>query len=178
MLEIQKTALIVLDMQEKLIRAMAEKEQLIINMQKVIKGAKILGVPILFTEQYRRGLGPTIPEIAELLTEIKPLDKMAFGCSEPLFQEGVRSLKKEQLLLCGIESHVCIYQTAADLISMGYQVEVLADCVSSRSKENKHIALDKIRGIGARITIVEMILFELLRTAESKCFKDISQIVK
>jgi nicotinamidase-related amidase len=139
----------------------------------------VLSLPIICTEQYPQGLGTTISEIACLLTDVKPLTKMSFSCCGDAFiLEKVKSLNKNQILLTGIETHVCVYQTACDLISMGYEVQLVIDCVSSRTIENKNIAIEKIRGLGAQITIMEIALFELMRTADNKYFKDISRIVK
>lgn len=179
MLAVENTALLVIDMQVKLTRVMTDKESLIINSQKLIAGMKVLGVPVIFTEQYPQGLGLTIPEIASLLTENKPITKMSFSCCRnDDFLQKVKSLDIKQILLAGIEAHVCVYQTVCDLLAMGYEVQVVADCVSSRTIENKAIALEKMMDMGAQITSMETALFELLKTAENTHFKDISRIVK
>ena len=179
MLVIENTALLVVDMQVKLTRAMAEKESLVTNVQKLIAGMKVLDIPVIFTEQYPQGLGATIPEITNLLTEIKPITKMSFSCcGNEEFLQKVKGLKRKQLLIAGIEAHVCVYQTVCDLRTMGYEVQAVADCVSSRTLENKAIALDKMRDNGSQVTSMETALFELLKTAESKYFKEISMIVK
>lgn len=179
MLITEKTALVVIDIQEKLTRVMADRERLVENMQKLIKGAKVLGLPVLLTEQYPRGLGPTIPEVAGLLSETRPIVKMSFSCcGDTKFQQELKALKRDQILVSGIETHVCVYQTVADLLSMGYEVQVVADCVASRTVENKTIALEKMRDMGAAVTSVEIALFELLKTSESQEFKSISQIIK
>jgi nicotinamidase-related amidase len=179
MLSVENTALLVVDMQVKLTRTMTAKESLVINLQKLIAGMKVLGVPVIFTEQYPQGLGSTIPEIASLLNETKPITKMSFSCcGNEDFLQKVKSLNRKQIIIAGIEAHVCVYQTVCDLLTMGYEVQAVADCVSSRTLENRAIALDKMRDNGAQITSVESVLFELLKTAESKLFKEISGIVK
>ena len=179
MLSTEKTVLLIIDVQEKLTRVMADKESLVVNLQKLIKGAKVLGLPLLLTEQYPQGLGATILEVISLLPEIKPLAKMSFNCCDDLkFLEKLKSLKRKQVLVTGIESHVCVYQTASALLGLGYEVQVVADCVCSRAKENKNIAIEKMRDMGVSITSTEIALFELLKTAENKNFKDISLIVK
>jgi nicotinamidase-related amidase len=179
MLIIDKTALLVIDVQEKLNRVMIGRESLVVSIQKLIRGANVLGLAVIVTEQYPRGLGPTIPEVAELLSETRPIEKMCFSCYGDInILEKLKSLKREQILVAGIEAHVCVYQTVADLLSAGYEVHVVADCISSRTIENKAIALEKMKAMGAGITSVEIALFELLKTAESKYFKEISQIVK
>jgi nicotinamidase-related amidase len=179
MLNIDKTALVIIDVQEKLSRVMYEKEKLFENLQKLIKGIQILGIPIMVTEQNPNGLGSTVPEIAPLLTETKPITKFSFSCcgEEPFIRE-IERLNRKQILLAGIETHVCVYQTAVDLIEAGYEVHTVVDCVSSRTTENKNLALDKMQSEGARITSVEIALFELLRTAANPKFKDLSKIVK
>jgi len=179
MLNIDKTALVIIDVQEKLSRVMHEKEKLFENLQKLVKGAQILGIPILVTEQNPNGLGPTVPEIASLLTDSKPVTKFSFSCcgEEPFLRE-IEKLNRKQILLAGIETHVCVYQTAIDLIEAGYEVHTVVDCVSSRTPENKNLALDKMKSEGARLTSVEIALFELLRTAANPKFKELSKIVK
>jgi nicotinamidase-related amidase len=179
MLSSEKTVLLVVDVQEKLARVMADRESLVVNLQKLIKGVKVLGIPVLLTEQYPQGLGATIPEVITLLPEIKPLAKMSFSCCDDVnFLEKLKSLKRKQVLVAGIEAHVCVYQTASALLSTGYEVQVVVDCVSSRTPANKKIAIHKMRDMGVSITSTEIALFELLKTAENKNFKDISLVVK
>jgi nicotinamidase-related amidase len=179
MLNIDKTALVIIDVQEKLSRVMYEKEKLFENLQKLIKGVKLLNVPIIVTEQNPNGLGPTVPDIAPLLIDTKPVTKFSFSCcGEEPFLRQLEMLNRKQVLLAGIETHVCVYQTAIDLIEAGYEVHTVVDCVSSRTPENKNLALDKMKSEGARLTSVEIALFELLRTAKSPKFKEMSQIVK
>ena len=179
MLDIDKTALVIIDVQEKLSRVMHEKENLFQNLQKLIKGLKLLDIPIIVTEQNPNGLGPTVPELAPLLTDTKPIIKFSFSCcGEEQFMREIEKLNRKQILLAGIETHVCVYQTAVDLIEASYEVHAVVDCVSSRTPENKNLALDKMKSEGARLTGVEIVLFELLRTAKHPKFKEMSQIVK
>lgn len=179
MLNIEDTTLVVVDFQEKLVRAMHDKEMLVQNAVKLVMGAQVLGLPILWTEQNPDGLGPTIPEIAELLTDQKPIVKLSFSCcGETAFQEELEALGREQILIAGIESHVCVYQTAADLLDMGFDVEVASDAVASRTPENKRIGLDKCREYGASITSVETALFELIQVAEGLQFKQLIKVIK
>jgi nicotinamidase-related amidase len=179
MLNVEKTALVIIDVQEKLSRVMHEKEKLFQNLQKLIKGMQILDIPIIITEQNPNGLGPTVPEIAPLLTDIKPITKFSFSCcdEEPFIRE-IEKLNRKQILLAGIETHVCVYQTAIDLIEAVYEAHTVVDCVSSRTQENKNLALDKMQSEGTKLTSVEIVLFELLRTAKSPKFKELSKIVK
>ncbi len=179
MLNIDKTALVIIDVQEKLSRVMHEKEKLFENLQKLVKGVKLLNIPIIITEQNPNGLGPTVSEIAPLLTDIKPVTKFSFSCcSEEPFLRQLEMLNRKQVLLAGIETHVCVYQTAVDLIEAGYEVHTIVDCVSSRTLENKNLALDKMKSEGANLTSVEIVLFELLKTVANPKFKELSKIVK
>jgi nicotinamidase-related amidase len=179
MLKPDNTVLSVIDVQGELAHAMHNKEMLFENLQKLIKGSKILGIPILWTEQNPEGLGPTIPEVANLLSGIKPVSKLSFSCcGNERFMEALRALNRNQVLLAGIEAHVCIYQTAVDLVNLGYEVQVVIDAVSSRTKENKLIGLEKIREVGVSLTSTETVLFELLKVAEGPKFEGILNIVK
>jgi len=179
MLKIDNTALAIIDVQGKLASLVHHKEQLYRNLQILIQGAKILQIPVWWLEQYPEGLGPTIPEIADLLTGQEPLPKLYFSaCGQELFREELRASGRRQILLAGIEIHVCVYQTSRDLLDQGFHVEVVRDAVSSRTPENKQIGLERISREGAAITSVEMVLFELLRTAAVPQFKQIARLVK
>jgi nicotinamidase-related amidase len=179
MLTTDKAVLVVIDMQGKLAQSMHCRELLFENVQKIIKGAQVLGLPLLLTEQNPKGLGPTIPEIADLVPGVRRIPKLSFSCcGDETFSRELSGLQRRQVLLCGIEAHVCLYQTTIDLVSSGYEVHVLADAVSSRTAENKAIGLQKMKDAGASITSVETALFELLRVAEGPVFKQIISIVK
>ena len=120
MLTPENAVLLVVDFQEKLVRAMHERQALVENAAKMVQGAKILGIPILWTEQNPQGLGPTVSEVAGLLSDIQPVSKLSFSCcGEARFMEQLLKLNRKQALLCGIESHVCVYQSAADLLNLG-----------------------------------------------------------
>ena len=178
MLDVSRTALIVIDVQERLLKVIDHNDDLVESVAKLIRGAKALGLPIVHTEQYPKGLGPTAGQLAELL-DGQPIVKTAFSCcGEPSFTAALGRLGREQLLIAGIEGHVCVYQTAADLVAGGYHVEVVADAVSSRTPANRAIGLEKMKAAGAAVTSVEAALFELLRVAEGPTFKEISRIVK
>jgi nicotinamidase-related amidase len=179
MLSVDNSVLLVIDMQEKLFRAIHQKEQLLDNLQRLIKGIKVLEIPILLTEQYPQGLGTTIPEIAQLLPDSKPLPKVNFSCcGDAAFLQAFKKLNRKQVLIAGIESHVCVYQTAADLLTAGYEVYVVRDGVSSRTEQNIDIGLKMMAQLGAKITSTETALFELLKVAKGDKFKAISKIVK
>ena len=179
MLTVQDTTLLIVDIQEKLARAMHAREEFIANVQRLVRGARALGLPVVWAEQNPKGLGPTVPEVAELLHGLTPISKFSFSCgaSESCMQQ-LRRIGRTQVLIAGIETHVCVYQTAAELALAGFQVEVVADACSSRTPQNKHVGLDKCRAAGATVTSVETALFELLKVAEGPLFKELLNIVK
>lgn len=173
-----KTALLIIDIQERIIGVMRKKKILIENVLKLVKGFKILEVPIFYTEQYPKGLGETVGEIKnELVGEA--IQKLTFSCfgAENLF-ESLRQKNIEQVVVCGIESHVCVQQTILDLLENGFQVNLPADAVSSRKKIDYNMALERMRNSGAEITTVESVLFELLEICRTPQFKQISALVK
>lgn len=179
MLSRDHAALVLIDIQGKLAALMHEREVLYRQLQVLVQGAQVLELPILWLEQYPQGLGPTIPEVADLLAGQKPLAKTCFSaCGLRAFQIQLRQSGRRQILLAGIESHICVYQTARDLLGLGYHVEIVADAVSSRTAENKALGLQKMAGAGAQITGVEMCLFELLQEAGTAEFKQIAALVK
>lgn len=179
MLEIHTCCLVVVDVQGKLAQLMTDKDALFKNIQILIQAAKLLEIPILWCQQAPEALGPTVPEIAELLTGIEPIDKASFSCcGEEKFSAELNSLAKEQVLLCGIETHVCIYQTAMDLMEGGLEVTIVADAVSSRTGQNRQIALARLAAEGAQVRSTEMTLFELLKTAKHPQFRQIAKLVK
>jgi nicotinamidase-related amidase len=178
-LNIASTVLLLIDFQERLFPVMHEKEKLLRNTVKLVQGAKVLEIPVILTEQYPKGLGPTIPEIKSLIPEIKPIEKVCFNCcDEGAFKSALESSRRKQVLIAGIEAHICVYQTAMALTGAGYEVQVASDCISSRDPENKLAALSKMVAAGISITTMEMALFELLKVAAGEKFKQISAIVK
>jgi nicotinamidase-related amidase len=179
MLESRNCCLVVVDVQGKLAQLMADKETLFRNIQILIQGARILEIPILWCQQVPEALGLTLPEIAQLLTGIEPIDKASFSCcGEDRFNRELDRTNARQVLLCGIETHVCVYQTAMDLLTRGLEPTVIADAVSSRTPQNRHIALTRLAAEGAKIGSTEMVLFELLKTAKHPQFKSVARLVK
>jgi nicotinamidase-related amidase len=171
--------LVVVDVQGKLAQLMHDKETFFKNIRILIQAAKILDIPILWCQQVPAALGPTIPEIAELLTDNQPINKSSFsccGCEE--FNSKLKKLGRKHILLSGLETHVCVYQTTVDLLKKGYKVDCVADAVSSRIPSNKDIGLKRIVSEGANISSAEMALFEILKTAEHQHFKQIAKLVK
>ena len=179
MLNKDNTVLVVIDIQSKLWNVMHEKEALLENAQKLVKGMQILGIPIIVTEQNPKGLGPTVPELSQAMPEVNPLSKMEFSCCRNRdFQQALDNLMRRQILICGIESHICVYQTALALLSSSYEVQVVADVVSSRSVRNREVALSRLQSEGAKLTVSEMALYELLGTAEGPQFKEMLKVIK
>lgn len=178
-LERNQTVLVVIDVQSKLLPVIYDYPALVENIKKVIQGAQILGIPVVLTEQYPEGLGLTVDEIRETLSEYNPIEKMSFSCcGEENFIEKIKQLNRNKILVCGIEAHVCIYQTCMDLLSEGYEVHLLVDAISSRKKENRDLTVEKLHGAGVQITSVEMALFEILKEASVNEFRKISKIIK
>jgi nicotinamidase-related amidase len=174
-----ETAAIVIDIQEKLLPHIHEGENILQNCLKLIDGLKVLTIPIIITQQYTRGLGSTVPAIINKFPEFRYIEKITFSCcDEPAFSEQVTRLDKPSIVLCGIESHVCVLQTCLDLLKMGITPFVVEDCVSSRRLNDKLIAVERMRQEGAQITTMESLLFELTRSAGNEIFKSISRIVK
>ncbi len=179
MLQGDDTALILIDVQEKLLRVMHEKEPLITHLSQLVKGAATLGMPILWFEQNPAGLGATVPELAELLAEHTPIIKRSFSCcAHPGVWEQIEHVRRRHFLLAGIEAHICVYQTGMELLQHGYDVQIVSDAVSSRTLENKQLGITRIQQAGGLVTSVEMALFELLKVAEGSAFKEILRIVK
>jgi len=179
MLKLGETVLVIIDVQGKLAQLMHKKEELFENLQKIIKGARVLGIPIIWLEQNPEGLGTTVPEVSNLLGDIKPISKFSFSCcGDERFVSTLNSCNRKQVLLAGIETHICVYQTAMDLVASGYEVQIVADAISSRTKNNKKIGLERIKEVGASLTSTETALFELLRTAKAEKFKEVARIVK
>lgn len=179
MLETEKCCLVIIDVQGKLAQLMHDKETIFRNIEILIKIARALDIPILWCEQNPKALGATIPQLAELLCDIEPIDKFSFSCcGDSKFVEKLKAAGRNQIVLCGIETHVCVCQTAIDLINDSYEVYVVADAVSSRTAENKAIALERMRGESAVIVSTEMVLFELLKTAEHEKFRELAKLIK
>jgi nicotinamidase-related amidase len=171
--------LIVIDIQGNLFQAMQDKENLLVNASKMIRGAKTFNLPIIVTEQIPEKLGQTVTDLALELNDIQPLSKESFSCwGNNDFREKLKFFGRREAIILGIESHVCVYQTAVDLINNGYAVHVVTDAVSSRTKENSNIGLNAMKNAGAHLTSTEMVLFELLQTAGDAQFKEIYKIVK
>jgi nicotinamidase-related amidase len=179
MLTSANAVLVIVDVQGRLAQLMADKETLFINLQRMIRSARALSIPILWVEQNPAKLGPTIDEVADLLPELEPIAKTSFSCAgNREFMAVLKQRSRKQVLVVGIEAHVCVYQTAVDLAAAGYAVEVVEDAISSRSAANKAVALRRMAASGVGLTSTEMALFELMGDCEHPAFRDIQAIIK
>lgn len=179
MLTPENTLLVVIDVQGNLARVVAESESAIQAIEKLVQGAKLLDIPVLLTAQVPEKIGHTIPEVANLLPEQVDLPRVHFSIwQDAAVQETMRSTGRQQVLLCGFEAHICLYQSSPDLTAEGFEVTLAADAVSSRNSYNKAIALQELANQGVHLTTVEMALFSLLRSAQHPAFKSISRLIK
>jgi nicotinamidase-related amidase len=175
----EHAALIVIDVQERLMPVIYEKEKIFENVNKLLRGAEILDLEIIITEQYPKGLGNTCKEIQLPAENPVVIEKVCFSCLQSdAVNEQLKLTNVKDVILCGAESHICVLKTALDALQQGYNVHVVADAVSSRTPENKALALERMRQSGAFITSVEMILFMLLDQAGTDEFKAISKLIK
>jgi len=174
-----ETLLLIIDVQGRLAQGVVRSAALESATGKLVRACKILEVPVLLTEQYPKGLGTTIGSLRELLEGTVAVEKLSFSCcGSAEFMKQLRSFNRNDILVAGMEAHVCVYQTAVDLVEFGYNVHLVTDCVSSRSEENRMLGIRCIEKAGASLTSSEMAIFELLRVAEGERFKAISKIVK
>ena len=174
-----ESALVIIDVQDKLLNAIPRSRQLIWNIGRLIDGAKALGVPLLATEQYPQGLGPTNSDIAGRFEPADVYEKREFSCVGCVaVSAGLEKLEVRQVLLCGIETHVCVLQTALDLIAAGYEVFLAADACGSRHRHDKRVAARRMESSGVTIVTVESALFEWCETSLADEFKQISTLVR
>jgi nicotinamidase-related amidase len=170
---------IFIDFQERLFPAMANQEELLSNTKRMVLGMQELSVPLIATQQYTKGLGATLTELSDLIPDFTYVEKTVFSCyDEPAFVELLEAKEAKNVIICGIEAHVCVLQTAVDLKAAGYNPVVVFDCISSRSIQNRDLALERFRFEGIMVTSSESILFELTQSAKASEFKAISKLVK
>lgn len=179
MLTPENTLLIVIDVQGNLARVVSESENAIRAVSQLVQGAGLLDIPVILTAQVPEKIGHTIPEIAGLLPDQTDLPRVYFSIwQDAAVQQAIRSSGRRQLLLCGFEAHICLYQSSLDLIAEGFEVYLAADAVSSRNPHNKEIALQELSSQGVHLTTIEMALFDLLQSAQHPAFKGISRLIK
>lgn len=175
----EDSALVIIDIQERLAAVMGERESVIKNCLHLIELSKLMNIPILVTEQYPKGLGPTVEELRKALPNYSPLEKISFNCCEEKnFLSEIEKLGRKRLILTGMETHICILQTSLGLLERGFYVHVVSDAVCSRKEEDKRTGLELIRDAGAVITCTETVLFQELRTAGKEEFKTISKRIR
>jgi nicotinamidase-related amidase len=180
LLDPQQCTLLVIDIQEKLLPPIYENERLVRNSALLLRLAKILSIPVIATTQYAKGLGQTVPEIASLLPGEPVLDKLEFGCfgNGDFCSNIARIRNRNTLLVCGMEAHICVLQTALGALNRGNVVHVAADAVSSRTKLNWKLGLERMRDAGAVISSAEMMIYELLGKSGSPAFKEMLKYLK
>jgi nicotinamidase-related amidase len=174
-LDRERAALVIVDVQEGFRQAVVDFERVASNAGVLAQGFGAMGLPLVVTEQYPKGLGVTVPEVARHLNGAEPVEKTVFSAARA---DGFDLAGRDQALVCGIETHVCVWQTAGDLLDRGVEVHVARDAVSSRTEENRELGLDRMRGAGAVVTSVETALFELLGEAGGPEFKTVQGLIK
>jgi nicotinamidase-related amidase len=180
-LNADECALVVVDIQEKLLPPIFNKDALVKNSQLLIRLATILHVPVMVTTQYCKGLGPTVSDIASLLADAAAIDKLEFGCfGNEQFRAKLQELPGDRntVLLCGMEAHICVMQTALGALNAGYLVHVASDAVGSRAESNWRVGLERMKAAGAVISSTEMMMYELLRCSGTPAFKELLPFLK
>ncbi len=178
-IQAENSVVLVIDYQERLVPVIYENASIIEKTVTLLKGARALGLPFIMPRQYPKGLGDIIPEVKEAVGDFTPFDKLSFSaCGETEIMDHVRSLNKKNIIVCGIEAHVCVLQSVIDLKEAGFTPILVCDCIGSRFPYDKEIALLRAQQEGALLTTAESILFELTERAGSDTFKTISKLVK
>ena len=177
MLNIEDSVLVIIDIQEKLVKASFSGDKAASYATKLAQAANILNIPTIITEQYPKGLGSSVKGIKH--TEAKIIEKSAFSAMfEPKFAKEIKKTERKQIILCGIEAHICVLQTASALIKKGYDVYVVKDACSSRNEDEYSTGINLLTQYGAKITCTEIVLFELLKTSKHPYFKPIQMLIK
>ena len=175
----EDTLAVFIDFQEKLMPAMYHKEELQDKVCRLAKGLGVLGIPHIVTQQYTKGIGETIPEVAEAIGEFEAIDKTTFSCMSHVdFINQLEIAARRNIVVCGIEAHICVQQTVEQLLEEGYNVYIPVDCISSRSQNDFLWAAERMEKAGAIMTTYESILYELLKDSKAEGFREISKIVK
>ncbi len=171
--------LVIVDVQERLISSMSNQKALIENLSHLLRGMTALKMPIILTEQYPEKLGKTVDDLSSMLHNPTLISKLSFSCwQESAFRNKLTSVNHKNVILAGIEAHVCVYQSAIDLINNGFNVHLVADAVSSRKDSNRDFAIERMKQDGVKLTTSEMVLFELVRVAQGEDFKQILKIIR
>ena len=179
MLDSKNAVLVIIDVQGKLAQIMHDRDNLFRNLHILVSGIKLLNIPIIWMEQVPDKLGPTIPEIKDVLIDQKPITKDVFSCAKnEKFNNTINKINPKDIILAGIESHICVYQTAMDLLEKNHNVHIVTDAISSRISTNKELGIERMLLEGAMQTSVEMLLFEMQGEAKGERFRQISKLVK
>ncbi|MBM7581184.1 nicotinamidase-related amidase [Caldicoprobacter guelmensis] len=174
----EQSVLMVIDIQERLVPVMERRDQVIRNAQILISAAQRLDIPVIVTEQYPKGLGRTVKELSDMLGDFQAFEKLSFSAYIPEVAAQLARLGRKKVIVCGMETHVCVFQTVRELLQAGYQAFVVKDAVCSRTQDNHQNGLDLMEGMGAVITNTETVLFDLLKTAGTPEFKELSRLIK
>lgn len=179
LMKADSSALVVVDVQERLAPALHEPARVIENCARLMQGAEILEIPMLVSEQYPKGLGKTVPELAKLAPAGVTFAKLHFSCAaDPEFASGFKGLGRKHAIVCGMEAHVCVLQTAIGLKGAGYEVSVVGDAVTSRVESNVELAIERMRAAGVTVVSTEMVLFEWMAVAGTPEFRAITSLIK
>jgi len=179
LLSSERSALVIVDVQEKLMPAVFEADRVVRNVRLLLKAADELKVPVLVSEQYSKGLGPTVSQIREALPADSVVEKIAFACGrEPVFMDRLARLDRRQVVVAGSEAHVCVLQTALSLKEAGYDVFLVADATSSRTPTNAELAIARMRSNGVEIVSTEMVVFEWMERGGTPSFKTLIEVIK
>jgi len=174
------SVLVVIDVQEAFRTVINDLSEIASRISTAVRGMQALGVPVVITEQYPKGLGPTVEEISMVINADTPIiEKTSFGsCGEPAFVSMLDNMDATQVILCGLETHICVDQTAHGLLENGYDVHLLADCVASRFSKDKETGIAKMTASGVKVSTVEMALFEIMKNSRHEKFKEIQALIK
>ncbi len=179
LIQSENSLLLVIDVQERLSPAIGEAPRLTANILKLLKAAKRLNLPVLATEQYPRGLGRTLEEVKPLIPDGAVLEKIHFSAmAEPGFKERLRAMGRDQIVVLGMEAHICVLQTTLELRAAGYEIFAVEDAMGSRDRRNTDLAVDRMRAAGVQAVSTEMVIFEWMRRADMDCFKELSALIK
>ncbi len=178
-LEKEKTGLLIIDVQEKLMQVMGQRQRVADNITKLVLLSKLFDFPVILTEQYPKWLGPTLPEVAESLPACQPISKLHFNCCDvDAFIDRLDSEGLRNVIITGVESHICVFQTCVSILERGYRVHVPQDAVDSRTDENWRVGLDLMKQAGAVITSTETVIYQILKKAGTKEFKQMLKVIK
>ena len=179
MLEKEDTGLVIVDVQDKLMPVIERREEITKNIIMLVHLARLFNLPILLTEQHSKWLGSTLQEIREVLPEYSPVEKIDFNCcAVDLFNRNLERMGLKNIILAGVESHICIMQTCIGLLAKGYQIHIPQDAVGSRKEENRQVGLELMRGVGAVITSTETVIYQILKRGNTKEFREMLKLVK